>query len=58
MYVVDGADDVPPTLFWISSDVFHRSVLAPLPDDSASPSPDGSGVPAESAGASPSAGAP
>jgi hypothetical protein len=58
MYVVDGADDVPPTLFWISSDVFHRSVLAPLPDDSASPSPDGSGVPAESAGAPPSAGAP
>jgi hypothetical protein len=43
MYVVDGAEDVPPMLFWISSDVLHRSVLAPLPDPAASPTPDASG---------------
>jgi len=60
MYVVDGAEDVPPMLFWISSDVLHRSVLAPLPDDAASPAPgpDGSGEPSASAAASPPAGAP
>jgi hypothetical protein len=60
MYVVDGAEDVPPMLFWISSDVLHRSVLAPLPDGSASPAPGasgpaGSGEPAGSAAASPPA---
>jgi hypothetical protein len=54
MYVVDGAEDVPPSLFWISSDVLHRSVLAPLPDDTASPSPGASG-PAGSDGPSGSA---
>jgi hypothetical protein len=43
MYVVDGAEDVPPMLFWISSDVLHRSVLAPLPDPVASPEPGASG---------------
>jgi hypothetical protein len=63
MYVVDGADDLPPVLFWISSDILHRSVLAPLPDDSASPSPGssgpaGSGGPTGSGAPSPSAGAP
>jgi len=51
MYVIDGADDLPPVLFWISSDVLHRSILAPLPDDSASPSP-GSTQPAGSGGPS------
>ncbi|MEX2011114.1 MAG: hypothetical protein WEF51_02630, partial [Chloroflexota bacterium] len=43
MYVVDGAENVPPMLFWISSDVLHRSVLAPLPDPAASPAPGASG---------------
>jgi len=60
MYVIDGADDVPPMLFWISRDVLHRSVLATLPDGSASPAPGasgpaGSGEPAGSAAASPPA---
>jgi hypothetical protein len=61
MYVVDGADGLPSVLFWISSGVLHRSVLAPS-DGTVSPSPGpsepaGSGVPPD-AGASPSAGAP
>ncbi|HEV8488603.1 MAG TPA: hypothetical protein VGQ58_02315 [Candidatus Limnocylindrales bacterium] len=51
MYVIDGADDLPPVLFWISADVLHRSVLAPLPDGAASPSPGASG-PAGSGGPS------
>jgi hypothetical protein len=61
MYVIDGAEDVPPMLFWISSDVLHRSVLAPLPGDAASPPPGASGPPGSgepSAAASPPAGAP
>ncbi|HEY7590528.1 MAG TPA: hypothetical protein VH723_06005 [Candidatus Limnocylindrales bacterium] len=50
MYVVDGAEDLPPTLFWISSDVLHRSVLAPIggePGESPGPSggPTDSGEP-------------
>jgi hypothetical protein len=49
MYVVDGADDLPPVLFWISSDILHRSVLTPIPDGDASPSPGASG-PAASGG--------
>jgi hypothetical protein len=58
MYVVDGADDVPPMLFWISSEVLHRSVLAPLPDGTASPAPPGASVPAGSGEPPPAAGSP
>jgi hypothetical protein len=43
MYVVDGADDLPPVLFWISADILHRSVLSPIEDGAASPSPGASG---------------
>jgi hypothetical protein len=52
MYVVDGAIDLPPVLYWISGTVLHRSALAPVPDDSASPPPDES-VPAGSGEPSP-----
>jgi hypothetical protein len=57
MYVVDGADDVPPMLFWISSEVLHRSVLAPPPDGTASPAPGASG-PAGSGEPPPAGGSP
>ncbi|MDQ2966329.1 MAG: hypothetical protein M3R57_10820, partial [Chloroflexota bacterium] len=63
MYVVDGADGLPPVLFWISSDTLHRSVLAPLAAGVPSPSPGatgpaGSGEPSGSGAAPPSPGAP
>ncbi len=43
MYVVEGADDLPPVLFWISKDILHRSVLTPLDGREPSESPGASG---------------
>jgi hypothetical protein len=63
MYVVDGANGLPPVLFWISSDTLHRSVLAPIAAGGPSPSPGatgpaGSGEPSGSGVVPPSPGAP
>jgi len=54
MFVIDGANGEPATLYWLSRDGVHRTILEPIPPDSASPSagPAASDAPAASGPAS------
>ena len=56
MYAIDGLEDTPDTLIWISETGVHQAILAPAADPSASPAPSSrsSGDPEASPSADPS----
>lgn len=45
MYVVDGAEDTPDTLVWLSRDGVHQSILIAVPDEAPAASPSPSAAP-------------
>jgi hypothetical protein len=49
MYLIAGIDQEPPTLFWLSRDGLHESVLVAVPDTAPSAGPGASATPKPSA---------